>query len=188
MGNKPTSKSAGKERPKAFVNKYRDWLKIRENAKIIDLPRDTLIKEIDSSEKSGTKEIGYGHAITATEKAKGEIYGIPYKDGIMVGQAERILEKDIEVHKVRARKKLGTKFDKLPEPLQVLLSDYEYTGVLLDYTKFTKAIYSGDYTKAVKESKRNYTNRKTGAFGPMKDRNKSTLIMLKELKDLGYLT
>ena len=141
------------ESPKKEVNnygfkEYKEDLKSQENLAMEGWNAEKqLWFPIKAPEKNGGYDIGYGHKIK-----KGE----SFSKGLTNKQVNDLFTKDIDV-KVKAAKStfnnrtLNRNWDELNLQEQILLTDYQYNGVLPDFKKFMKAVADKDKDSMLNE-------------------------------------
>lgn len=117
----------------------------------------SLIFPNEPPEDSDTRDIGYGHKITKAEEKSGKVYGIDISKGITESQATQILKKDKSDHEAKAKKLMGSHWDKLNQSGRDMITDYSFTGVLNKFPKMIEAIKKRDVGGVLKEYKRKYT-------------------------------
>ena len=120
---------------------------------------------IKAPEKGGGYDIGYGHKIS-----KGE----DYSKGLTNKQVQDLMISDYNTKKTGAEKifnnqNLDRKWKDLTPQEQILLTDYNYNGVLPEFKKFMEAIASKDKDSLLREFKR-YSIVK-GTQQPLSSRN-----------------
>ena len=141
------------ELPKKEVNnygfkEYKEDLKSQENLAMEGWNAEKqLWFPIKAPEENGGYDIGYGHKIK-----KGE----SFSKGLTNKQVNDLFTKDIDV-KVKAAKStfnnrtLNRNWDELNLQEQILLTDYQYNGVLPDFKKFMKAVADKDKDSMLNE-------------------------------------
>lgn len=189
---------------KSFIDTVAIW----ENDKLLTKKnKDKLIfKNTPPESEKGKKktwDIGFGHKITDEETKSGKIYGIPYAKGITLAQAKEILKKDFlkkekstkafvnggyKKHKKFLEKMEGVtiKWDDLDATAKLILTDYNFQGVLYKFPSFFKALTTKDYGSAYDEYIRKW--RKDGKLVEDKKRNVVTKKMLGQLADAHRVT
>jgi len=159
---------------------YMEGLKRMENYLLVDAPSDTIVMPNKPPEDTDTRDLAWGHKITEEEEASGEIYGIPFNNGITKAEAEMILEADIIKHGQLARAKVGQKvWNELPQAGKDLLVDYSITGTLHKFPKMFLGIANKNKGEVVKEMTRKYTE--GGELKPMKTRNAFGMEMIEAM-------
>lgn len=124
-----------------------------------------------------TKDIGYGHKLSAKELKNKEVYGIDVSKEISKDQADFILSKDLEKKYKQVSKKIPN-FKNLTPLEQALVTDFEFNvrGGIKSFPKMLKALQERDVQTLNKEYKRymgspmEVKNRSR----PLKKRNETT--------------
>jgi len=127
---------------------YQDDLKAQENLSLKgwDSKRQ-LWFPTPAPEKGGGFDIGYGHKIKRGED---------FSKGLTNDQVNNLFKRDIDT-KFKAAKStfnnrnLSRSWDELDQQEQILLTDYQYNGVLHDFKKFMKAVADKDKDLMLKE-------------------------------------
>tara|TARA_B110000879_G_scaffold212962_1_gene312248 strand:+ start:3195 stop:8552 length:5358 start_codon:yes stop_codon:yes gene_type:complete len=130
------------------IKEYQDDLKDQENLSMKGWdPKKQLWFPTPAPEKNGGYDIGYGHKIK-----KGE----SFSKGLTNDQVNNLFEKDIDT-KFKAAKStfnnrnLSRSWDELDQQEQLLLTDYQYNGVLGKFKNFMKAVADKDKDLMLKE-------------------------------------
>ena len=124
------------------------------------------------SVEGGLDTIGYGHKLTKTENAIGQVYG--YKlDTLTEEQANAILLEDLEKKNQILINKLGTSYTNLDPKRKQMLLDIEFNvkkGVDA-FPKFKEGVLQNKIDVMKKEYERKFTDSK-GVTKPLTRRNK----------------
>ena len=136
---------------------------------------DTAVE--DRGKKNPTKDIGYGHKLSAKELKDKEVYGIDVSKGISKDQADFILSKDLEKKYEQVSKKIPN-FKNLTPLEQALVTDFEFNvrGGIKAFPKMLKALQARDVQTLNKEYKRYMGTREEirNKSKPLKKRNETT--------------
>ena len=130
------------------IKEYQDDLKGQENLSMKGWdPKKQLWFPTPAPEKNGGYDIGYGHKIKKGEN---------FSKGLTNDQVNNLFKRDIDT-KFKAAKStfnnrnLSRSWDELDQQEQLLLTDYQYNGVLPDFKKFMKAVADKDKDLMLKE-------------------------------------
>jgi len=130
------------------IKEYQDDLKGQENLSMKGWdPKKQLWFPTPAPEKNGGYDIGYGHKIKKGEN---------FSKGLTNDQVNNLFKRDIDT-KFKAAKStfnnrnLSRSWDELDQQEQILLTDYQYNGVLHDFKKFMKAVADKDKDLMLKE-------------------------------------
>lgn len=136
---------------------------------------DTAVE--DKGKANPTKDIGYGHKLSAEELKDKEVYGIDVSKGISKDQADFILSKDLEKKYEQVSKKIPN-FKNLTPLEQALVTDFEFNvrGGIKAFPKMLKALQARDVQTLNKEYKRYMGTREEirNKSKPLKKRNETT--------------
>jgi GH24 family phage-related lysozyme (muramidase) len=136
---------------------------------------DTAVE--DKGKQNPTKDIGYGHKLSAEELKNKEVYGIDVSKGISKDQADFILSKDLEKKYEQVSKKIPN-FKNLTPLEQALVTDFEFNvrGGIKAFPKMLKALQARDVQTLNKEYKRYMGTREEirNKSKPLKKRNETT--------------
>ena len=136
---------------------------------------DTAVE--DKGKQNPTKDIGYGHKLSAQELKNKEVYGIDVSKGISKDQADFILSKDLEKKYNQVSKKIPN-FKNLTPLEQALVTDFEFNvrGGIKTFPEMLKALQARDTHTLNKEYKRYMGTREeiTNKSRPLKKRNETT--------------
>ncbi len=131
----------------------------------------------DKGKQNPTKDIGYGHKLSAQELKNKEVYGIDVSKGISKDQADFILSKDLEKKYKQVSKKIPN-FKNLTPLEQSLVTDFEFNvrGGIKSFPKMLKALQARDVQTLNKEYKRYMGTREEirNKSKPLKKRNETT--------------
>jgi hypothetical protein len=136
---------------------------------------DTAVE--DKGKQNPTKDIGYGHKLSAEELKNKEVYGIDVSKEISKDQADFILSKDLEKKYKQVSKKIPN-FKNLTPLEQSLVTDFEFNvkGGIKTFPKMLKALQARDIRTLNKEYKRYMGTREEikNKSRPLKKRNETT--------------
>ena len=136
---------------------------------------DTAVE--DRGKENPTKDIGYGHKLSAKELKDKKVYGIDVSKGISKDQADFILSKDLEKKYEQVSKKIPN-FKNLTPLEQALVTDFEFNvrGGIKAFPKMLKALQARDVQTLNKEYKRYMGTREEirNKSKPLKKRNETT--------------
>jgi GH24 family phage-related lysozyme (muramidase) len=150
-----------------FDKEFLDYIKNAENEALLK----TGMKLRHKSGEGGLDTVGYGHKLTETEDAIGEVYG--YKlDTLTKEQADDILLRDLEKRNQLLINKLGKAYTNLDPKRKQMLLDIEFNvgdapGV---FPNFTKGVLENNIDVMKKEYERKFTDSK-GEEKPLTRRN-----------------
>ena len=150
-----------------FDKEFLNYIKTAENEELYKTGK----KLRHTSQEGGLDTVGYGHKLTETENAMGEVYG--YKlNTLTKEQADDILLKDLEKRNQILINKLGKSYTNLDEKRKQMLLDIEFNvgdapGV---FPNFTKGVLQNKIDVMKKEYERKFTDSK-GETQPLTRRN-----------------
>ncbi len=133
---------------KQTLEEYKKDLMLQENANKDGWDsKKQLWFPIKAPEKGGGYDIGYGHKILKSQD---------YSKGLTNKQVEDLLMSDYNTKKTGAEKifnnqNLDRKWKDLTPQEQILLTDYNYNGVLSEFKKFMEAVSNKDKGAMLKE-------------------------------------
>ena len=151
-----------------FDKEFLNYIKTAENEALLK----TGMKLRHKSGEGGLNTVGYGHKLTETEDAIGEVYG--YKlDTLTKEQADDILLRDLEKRNQLLINKLGKAYTNLDPKRKQMLLDIEFNvgdapGV---FPNFTEGVLQNKIDVMKKEYERKFTDSK-GVTKPLTRRNK----------------
>ena len=150
-----------------FDKEFLNYMKNAEN----DVLYKTGEKLRHRSAEGGLDTVGYGHKLTETEIATGQVYD--YKlDTLTEEQANAILLEDLEKKNQMLINKLGTSYTNLDSKRKQMLLDVEFNvrdGVDA-FPNFTKSVLQNKIDVMKKEYERKFTDSK-GETQPLTRRN-----------------
>ena len=166
----PVLKSIPKSPEETYLEVEKNLLPFLKKNEGLLLGTKTAVE--DKGKKDPTKDIGYGHKLTAKERKTNNVYGIDISKGITPEQAEVILKKDIANKYKQASTKVPN-FSSLSPTEQALVTDFEFNvrGGIKSYPKLMKAIQNKDTTGIHSQYKRYMGS----LDNPLKLRNQTTL-------------
>ena len=150
-----------------FDKEFLDYIKNAENDVLYTKGKNIRHK----SEEGGLDTVGYGHKLTKTENAMGQVYG--YKlDTLTKEQADDILLRDLEKRNQLLINKLGKAYTNLDPKRKQMLLDIEFNvgdapGV---FPNFTEGVLQNNINVMKKEYERKFTDSK-GDTRPLTRRN-----------------
>ena len=151
-----------------FDKEFLNYIKTAENEELYKKGTQQRHKSVEG----GLDTIGYGHKLTKTENAIGQVYG--YKlDTLTEEQANAILLEDLEKKNQILINKLGTSYTNLDPKRKQMLLDIEFNvkkGVDA-FPKFKEGVLQNKIDDMKKEYERKFTDSK-GVTKPLTRRNK----------------
>jgi hypothetical protein len=150
-----------------FDKEFLDYIKNAENDVLYTKGKNIRHK----SEEGGLDTVGYGHKLTKTENAMGQVYG--YKlDTLTEEQANAILLEDLKNKNQILINKLGTSYTNLDPKRKQMLLDIEFNvkkGIDA-FPKFKEGVLQNKIDVMKKEYERKFTDSK-GVTKPLTRRN-----------------
>ena len=150
-----------------FNKEFLNYIKTAENEELYKKGTQQRHKSVEG----GLDTIGYGHKLTKTENAIGQVYG--YKlDTLTEEQANAILLEDLEKKNQILINKLGTSYTNLDPKRKQMLLDIEFNvkkGVDA-FPKFKEGVLQNKIDVMKKEYERKFTDSK-GETQPLTRRN-----------------